>query len=309
MSEDIPQYNPFDANLIARFNHTTWYPTTVAKANADYNAQVAADRQIAVEKLAKFGIDEVPEDIEKALARLAQTRARMFYANVRAREIAPPITVTGPSGWAKRARPEKARAMEQKAFEQFEYAKKKMLLIVNRYDPEAPISSDDPQAIEKLQFRIDRAEKNQERMKFANKIVDSKKLSLEEKVKQLTEHKFKAVTLLTPDFCGRLGFPSYLLTNNLANIKRMKERVKQLEAAKLDVEKEWKDEEKDIRVVDSPTENRLMIFFPGKPEKEVIEQLKSYGFRWSPTSGAWQRYRSYQANAAAKIITGIDTLS
>ena len=35
--------------------------------------------------------------------------------------------------------------------------------------------------------------------------------------------------------------------------------------------------------------NRLQIFFHDKPDKETRAALKSNGFRWSPSVGAWQR--------------------
>jgi Domain of unknown function (DUF3560) len=43
----------------------------------------------------------------------------------------------------------------------------------------------------------------------------------------------------------------------------------------------------DIRVEES--ENRVRIYFPGKPSEALRSLLKSRGFRWSPSEGAWQR--------------------
>jgi hypothetical protein len=45
----------------------------------------------------------------------------------------------------------------------------------------------------------------------------------------------------------------------------------------------------DVRVLQNTEQNRLQLFFPGKPEQEVIEKLKSRGFKWSPRNQAWQR--------------------
>ena len=49
-------------------------------------------------------------------------------------------------------------------------------------------------------------------------------------------------------------------------------------------------------------EDRLQIIFPGKPDVEVRAKLKGSGFRWSPTSGAWQRHLGNSAIYAANAI-------
>jgi len=51
----------------------------------------------------------------------------------------------------------------------------------------------------------------------------------------------------------------------------------------------------------------LQIFFPGKVSNGVVNKLQQKAFRWSPTSGAWQRFRSTDALYAACSITGIKT--
>lgn len=39
-------------------------------------------------------------------------------------------------------------------------------------------------------------------------------------------------SLRAPDFCGRIGYPSYMLQNNNANIHRVEGRLNQLRTAK-----------------------------------------------------------------------------
>jgi hypothetical protein len=45
-----------------------------------------------------------------------------------------------------------------------------------------------------------------------------------------------------------------------------------------------------------------MIFFPGKPDEKTRDSLKSSGFRWSPSSGAWQAYRNDRSRYYADHI-------
>ena len=107
------------------------------------------------------------------------------------------------------------------------------------------ISSDDPEAVTKLKAKIEKCEKTQEIMKAANKLVKKMLKGGEPwKPEQLEELKkitgsVSSVSLLMPDFCGRYGFPSYELTNNNANISRMKKRLKELEATSQDETKSY----------------------------------------------------------------------
>jgi len=57
-----------------------------------------------------------------------------------------------------------------------------------------------------------------------------------------------------------------------------------------------------IRVEDSPQDNRVRIYFPGKPEPEIRAQLKRNGFRWAPSVGAWQAFRNWRAMEHAKTF-------
>lgn len=95
------------------------------------------------------------------------------------------------------------------------------------------ISSDDPDGIAKLRSKLAGLEEAQERMKAANKIIKKGKTQPEECVRQLEAAGYpyaRAVELLKPDFAGRIGFPSYALQNNNGNIKRVKQRIAELEA-------------------------------------------------------------------------------
>ena len=150
------------------------------------------------------------------------------------------------------------------------------------------IKSDDDRAIEKLEEKLEDLKNTQERMKAANKAIRMKDTEegndllremgySEESIKQIRE----------PDFCGRVGYPSYLLTNNNANIHRVEERLKRLKAVK---EKGSSEQEYEtFKVVENTDVMRYQIIFDDKPDTEVRTLLKSNGFKWAPSQGAWQR--------------------
>lgn len=170
-----------------------------------------------------------------------------------------------------------------------------------------PVYSDDPEALVKLNIKLEALEKAQERMKATNKICRSKKLSEEEKLlklrKEFNYSERQVLELIRPKYSyEKLGFQTYALQNNNANINNVKKRIEQLENAE-----NLESNEiifNDIKILDNVEENRLQIYFPGKPEEAVRAQLKRNGFRWSKYYGCWQRHRSNQAIYAAKQIIG-----
>lgn len=151
------------------------------------------------------------------------------------------------------------------------------------------ISSDDPDAIEKLRTELANMEASQERMKAANKAIRTNKTK-EAQIVALVAEGFtedQAAEAVKPDFCGRVGFPSYSLSNNNANARRVKARIAELEKRSQRVSKEH--EGKGYTYREDTEENRVMFVFPGKPDKETRELLKRHAFKWSPSRDAWVR--------------------
>ena len=160
------------------------------------------------------------------------------------------------------------------------------------------ISSDDPSAIEKLRAELVKLECSQEKMKAGNKLV--KKGDRAGLAALLGISSEAADKMFTGDFAGRVGFPSYMLTNNNANIRRIKERIASLEAhsKRVDVEQEFDG----FTYREDTDENRVMFEFRGKPAEEVRAVLKSHGFKWSPLRGAWVRQLNNAGLYAARCV-------
>ncbi len=145
--------------------------------------------------------------------------------------------------------------------------------------------------------RLKELKEQQEFMRVANKALKKgKQAMLDVGIKEEL-----ANSLLTPDFCGRVGFPTYQLQNNLANIKRIEELIASIESRKTMIEVEIDG----VKITPDFEENRVRIFFNGKPSQETIASLKKRGFRWSPRNAAWQRQLTQQAmSVAISIVKG-----
>lgn len=234
---------------------------------------------------------------------------RHFVAWLHAKSNCLSSMITGPSGFPVR-RAEKANQSERRRSEEFQQFRERYFARLERDQRRAERAATDP--IAEMRQKIEAAARNQEAMKAANKIVGAKKLSAAEKVERLAAElnipEAKATALLQPDFCGRTGFASYLLTNNLANIKRMRDRLAELERKAATATRETARPD-GIRIVENTEADRLQVFFPGKPDSATIARLKSAAFKWSPSQGCWQRQLTGNARYALRQVLPAEVVS
>lgn len=150
--------------------------------------------------------------------------------------------------------------------------------------PEArPVMSGDADAVGGLQLKLASLVKWQETMILANKLVrKGDKESLKSLLPDTGIEK-----LFTPDFCGRVGFPDFSLTNNRANIKQVESRIAEITRRKETTPKDFTIN--GVRCLENTEAMRLQLFFNSKPGQAIITLLKSNGFKWSPNNMAWQR--------------------
>ncbi len=181
------------------------------------------------------------------------------------------------------------------------------------------ISSDDPEAVVKLKEKLAKMEANQDAMKRANKAyrlsvkmgingkdeLDLDDLTTVDAIANKTGFDpngdgFKMAIKWKPEYSWEKGpFHGYPLTNNNANIRRVKARIVELQNAPTEtVETEYVS----FKITESVEDNRVQIFFDRKPDADIRRHLKQAGFRWAPTvgaDGAWQRHLNSAGRYAA----------
>lgn len=130
------------------------------------------------------------------------------------------------------------------------------------------INSDDPEALQKLKDKLEKAQAEHQGYKDYNKKAKKE---------------------------GKETFRSYVLQNSNGRMKGIKTRIEILEKQEQKVKDfaesgEIKKQNFDSgEVVHNIIENRLQILFDEKPNEEIRAKLKRYGFRWSRNNMAWQR--------------------
>jgi len=210
--------------------------------------------------------------------------------------------ITGSSGINVRAHT-KANESEHKRYVEFTTWRDRALKAINRIENKK--TAVDP--LEDARARLASRIKNQEIMRQCNVIIRKTYQQPAVCVDLLVAaglDKVTAFKILTPDYMGRRGYPSFALTNNNAEIHRLQQRIAELEqkGQALTTEKELPG---GVRVVENTEDDRIQLFFPGKPEAEMISKLKGRGFRWSPRNGCWQRQLTDNARRDANYILTI----
>ena len=195
------------------------------------------------------------------------------------------VLVTGPARFNNR-RHEKMNDYERAARQRLRDWSEKVVKRINRQQRLTGW-----QEVERLQSKLDTLTELHEKMKAANKIVRSKKMSEEEQIDGLVAlglNEKQAVEILKPtERWQSVGFPTYQLQNNLAKIKATQAAIERHKAmAEAD--------DKEIafnggRVVVCNSDERIRFYFDTIPSVEVRNLMKRNAFKWSPKNGAWQR--------------------
>lgn len=263
-------------------------------ATAEYNrlaenARAIADRQ-------KKRVDPMYHDkIDSLLATYLRKTAENMNESYAIEARCPSIMIAGPANFPTRKK-EKQNAARDRNYQ--ERQEVQGLLDKIRGVGTGGISSDDPDAREKLAAKIAKLQALQETMKAVNAYYKKNK-TLEGCPDLTPAQAAKLTASMSRDWRqSPRPFESYELTNNNANIRRLQQRLegmKRLEENPLDG---WDFD--GGRVEANANENRLQVFFDEKPDEEKRGEMKRNGFRWAPSAGAWQRQLTRNAVYAAK---------
>lgn len=162
------------------------------------------------------------------------------------------------------------------------------------------IKSDDEDAIERLQHKVEELAELQEEMKAANAWY-RKHGTMTGYKEQTTEEAAAADAKIKNGYSWeQVPYPSYLLTNNNATLRNAKNRLERLTKVKSEPVTEM--QYKHFKAVRNTEIMRLQLIFDGKPEEKVRKALKENGYKWSPTNNAWQRQLTNNALYSMKFI-------
>ena len=238
----------------------------------EYSAQLAED----LAELKAQGIDS------ETLTAYEQRYKSLFSAWLNAKSNCISSMITGPARFPTQ-KAEKANRSEQKHYDIFQqWREKAKKAIVRKAQPEKTYNSE----IERYKAELEGMKRNHELMKIGNNAI---RKANKDKV-DITAYLIETFGIKPHmiDWTMKFGFG---LQNNNANMKRVKLRIKELEAK----EQSRQDEpEKEFlfnggKVVMNYEADRIQIMHDVKPTQEVITLMKKNGFKWSPFNKAWQR--------------------
>jgi hypothetical protein len=272
---------------------------------SDYVPNTATNGYIRM--LQEFS-DAVDRLLDRHGATAEQLEAVSYYADRYSQKLAalidkenhvntmcPSVMITGSGNFPVRKKQKQNEAWDRLMREQGElytptnnyYFRKIETLLTNK-----TIYSNDELAVEKLQNKLSDHEELHAKMKAQNAYY--RKHGTMKGYEGITDEEAaeRDAKIKASMYWEQQPFPSYYLSSNNAEIKRIKARIESITKLKAEAEKPTEDRYPQIdgvKVVENAEAMRIQLIFDGKPSEDVRAVLKSHGFRWSPSFGAWQR--------------------
>lgn len=272
-------------------------------ATAEYRHYV--DNAFEIAQAQKKRVDPMyHEKIDSLLDTYARKLAANMNHSFAIDARVPSILIAGGSNFPVRQK-EKQNAARDSNMQEWQYIQG--LLDKIRSTGMGGIRQDDPQAIPKLQKKLDGLVKAQETMKAVNAYY--RKHGTLDGCPHLSPDNIENLKadMASSWHYEKKPFQSWELSNNNAEIHRVRQRIESLTRAKETVYVGWEFDGGHVEA--NREQSRLQVFFENKPDADARQQLKEHGFRWAPSVGAWQRLLNGNAYYAADRIPSIQPLT
>ena len=303
-SENPVSYYPIDesgAKLAKEMNSFSDYEA--GSATSEYQklvnraAEIARNQKEQVDPIYHPKIDAL---VDRYARKLAENMNRQFEIDARM----PSVLISGGGNLSVRRKEKQNAARYKNAHE-----REKIDHILQKIQStgKGGISADRPDAVLKLQQKLEKLEKEQAMMKAVNayyrkyKTLDGCPELTKDQIKQLQQE------MEHPWHREEKPYASFQLSNHNANIRRLKQRLETLTVHQSMNYPEW--EFSGGKMVANKEVNRLQIVFDEKPEETTRSELKKNGFRWSPKMKVWQRQLNQNAYRAANHISAIQPVT
>jgi antirestriction protein ArdC len=272
-------------------------------ATAEYRQMV--DNAVEIAERQKKRVDPMHhEKIDSLVDTYARKLAENMNSSFSIEARVPSVLIAGGSNFPVRQK-EKQNAARDRNME--DWNEIQGLLDKIRSTGMGGISADDPQAIQKLEAKLEKLQSAQDTMKAVNayyrkhKTLDGCPCLSAERIEAMKGE------MSSQWHIEDKPYPSWALSNNNTEIRRIKGRIADLTKKQETAYAGW---EFDGGTVEANKEdNRLQIYFEEKPDEKTRETLRENGFRWSPKAGAWQRQLNDNAIYAADRLPCIKPLS
>lgn len=295
-----------------RINEESARRANDANSHSDYESGSATATYTAsvndVFLIAEQAKKDVDPEYHDEIDYYADLYARKLAANINERnEIearVPSILVCGAGNFPVEKK-RKQNAAREKNWE--EYDKIQKIIDKIRRIGHGGIMSDDKNAIVKLEHKLEKLESTQAMMKSVNAYY--RKNGTLDGCPNITDDEISKlkVEMSASWHIEDKPYPSFMLTNNNANIRRTRQRIDELKReAERQSETDSADKQYDGFILRENADIcRIQFIFDGKPDDETRTLLKSYGFHWSPKEKAWQRPLNENGRRAAEYIAKV----
>ena len=288
----------------AKTSQSMWsfYEYNTGSTTASYRNKVNE-----VYELAAKVADKRPESAERAYnlaARFSKKYADHINTGFQIEMMCPSVMICGAGNFPVRKK-EKQNARRDKHCEEYNYIMGIPAKIESILCGRDIIKSNDENAVDRLQEKIFTLTEELEQSKAMNKYY--RKNSTLKGFDGLSNEKADDLDKIIQNTWYKAPSAPFELTSIRNKIKAAGDRIKEIQRLK-ETANASNDNEQDkyenqfCKVVENSDNMRIQLFFEGKPEQDIRSLLKSSGFRWAPSEGAWQRQLTANGRYATKQL-------